>query len=94
MHHAHFSIAIHNHLHATFAERWIRRSVSAVLSPHSSDLKPLDFFVCGSLKPDSPVDSLVDLIARILTAVSDVINRLGTFEHTLWLFIIMPPGVL
>ncbi|KAJ4447364.1 hypothetical protein ANN_09370 [Periplaneta americana] len=44
---AYFSLAVHEHLHQTFGERWIGRGGPAPWRPWSPDLTPLDFFILG-----------------------------------------------
>ena len=47
---SHFVIDVRQYLDHRFPPRWIGRGSSIRWSPHSSDLTPLDFFLCGHLK--------------------------------------------
>lgn len=81
---AHFSIAVRNHLDATYPGRWIGRGGPVAWPPRSPDLNPLDFFFWGHLKSlvyQTPVDTLEDLTARIVVASADIASTPGMFER-------------
>jgi hypothetical protein len=41
----HFTIAVREHLHNTYPERWVGCIGTITWPPHSPDLNPLDFFL-------------------------------------------------
>ncbi|KAJ4432573.1 hypothetical protein ANN_21196 [Periplaneta americana] len=65
---AHFSLAIREHLHQTFGERWIGRVSPTPWPPRAPDLTPLDFFLLGHMKNlvyETPVEFEKDLHSAI-----------------------------
>lgn len=68
---AHFSLAVREHLHQTFGERWIGRGGPTSWPPRSPDLTPVDFFLWGHMKNlvyETPVETEEDLVARVMAA--------------------------
>ncbi|GFU42803.1 uncharacterized protein TNCV_3139881 [Trichonephila clavipes] len=66
---AHFSIAVRNHLHTTYPERWIGLVGGFAWPPRAPNLNPLDFFFWGhpkSLVNELPIPGVLDLMARIV----------------------------
>ncbi|KAL7307873.1 hypothetical protein TKK_0000191 [Trichogramma kaykai] len=47
---AHYALAVREHLHPVFPDRWIGRDGPITWPPRSSDLTPLDFFLWGYIK--------------------------------------------
>ena len=59
----------------TFGNRWIGRNGPIAWPARSPDLTPLDFFLWGHMKTlvyDTPVESEMDLIGRVVAAAGDV----------------------
>lgn len=82
---AHFSIAVRNHLRATFGNRWIGRGGPVAWPPRSPDLTCLDFFLWGHMKQlvyETVVETEEDLVARITVAADAIADMPGIFERT------------
>ena len=82
---AHFSIAVRNHLRATFGNRRIGRSDPVAWPPRSPDLTGLDFFLWGHMKQlayEIIVETEEDLVARITVATGTIADMPGIFERT------------
>lgn len=80
----HFSVDVRNHLNATFHGRWIGRGSRTPWPARSPDLNSLDFFVWGYLKSlvyETPVDTDMELIARIVAACNVIRNMPGVFQQ-------------
>lgn len=81
----HFSIAVRNHLRATFGNRWIGRGGPVAWPPRSPDLTCLDFFLWGHMKQlvyETVVETEEDLVARITVAADAIADMPGIFERT------------
>lgn len=75
---AHFAILVCNHLDATYLKRWIRRGGPIAWVSQTLDLNPLDFILWGNLNSVvyyTPVDTLDDLIARIVVTIFAIFFR-------------------
>ncbi|GBN22078.1 hypothetical protein AVEN_266119-1 [Araneus ventricosus] len=71
-------------LNAKYPARWIGRGRSVTLSPRSLDLNPLDFFFWGHMKYlvfETPVDSVEDLVTRIILAADKVNTPPGNLDR-------------
>ncbi|KAJ4445736.1 hypothetical protein ANN_12421 [Periplaneta americana] len=76
----HFSIAVRNHLRATFGNRWIGRGGPVAWPPRSPDLTCLDFFLWGHMKQlvyETVVETEEDLVARITVAADAIADMPG-----------------
>lgn len=72
---AHNARNARQHLTETFGNRWIGRNGPIAWPARSPDLTPLDFFLWGHMKTlvyDTPVESEMDLIGRVVAAAGDV----------------------
>lgn len=81
---AHFSLAVREYANQTFGDRWIGRGGPVAWPPRSPDLTPLDFFLWGHIKAlvyATPIETVEDLVARILAAAEEVQNMPGIFER-------------
>lgn len=81
---SHYGRCVRDHLDRTFPNRWIGRGGPVAWPPRSPDLSPLDFFLWGAMKSlvyDTPVNSAVDLVARISIAAATIRETPGIFEH-------------
>ena len=78
----HFSVDVRNHLNAVFPGRWIGRGGPIPWPARSPDLNPLDYFLWGYLKSlvfETPVETDMELVARIVAACDVIRNTLGIF---------------
>ena len=75
----HFALDVRNHLNRRFGQRWIGRGGPIPWPPRSPDLNPLDFFLWGHMK--SPVETVKDLVARVLTAAQEIQQTQGVMER-------------
>lgn len=81
---AHFGREVRAHLNQAFPDRWIGRGGPVSWPPRSPDLTSLDFFLWGTLKSlvyDDPVDTEMDLVARIACAAATIRETPGLFER-------------
>lgn len=81
---AHFSGIARQHLDATFPGRWIGRGGPIPWPPRSPDLSPIDFFLWGYMKSlvyETPVESDMDLMARIVAASGVVADTPGILAN-------------
>jgi hypothetical protein len=62
---------VREYLSTRFLGRWIGRAAQILWPARSPDLKPLDFFLCGFVKPPSPAN-VVERRTRITAAVAEV----------------------
>ena len=72
---AHFFNASRQILDNNFPNRWIGRGGPVAWPPRSPDLTPLDYFFWGHMKSlvyETPVESEMDLLARIAAAAGDI----------------------
>ena len=72
---AHYHRDARQHLDASFPNKWIGRNGPVAWPARSPDLNPLDFFLWGYMKTlvyDTPVESEMDLTARIAVAAGDI----------------------
>ncbi|GBN71799.1 hypothetical protein AVEN_202372-1 [Araneus ventricosus] len=78
---AHFLIAVHNHLNATYPGRWIGRW-GPVAWPLCSPIPWISFFWGHqkSLVYRTPVDTLEDLAAQIVVVSTDIASTPGMFD--------------
>lgn len=80
----HFALDVRNHLNRRFGQRWIGRGGPIPWPPRSPDLNPLDFFLWGHMKSlvyETPVDTVEDLVARVLTAAQEIQQTQGVMER-------------
>ena len=73
---------IHNHLNAGFPGRWFGRGGPIPWSARSFDLNPLHYFILGYLKPlviETPVETDIELVTRIVAAYDIIQNTSGLF---------------
>ena len=78
----HFSVDVGNHLNAVFPDRWVSRRGPLPWPARSSDPNPLHYFVWGYLKSlvfEIPVETDIELIARIVAAYDIIQNTSGIF---------------
>lgn len=80
----HYGRCVRSHLNASFGQRWIGRGGPVAWPPRSPDLSSLDFFLWGAMKAavyDTPVESALDLVARIVCAAADIQANAGVYER-------------
>ena len=78
----HFSVDVRNHLNAVFPDRWIGRGGPIPWPARSPDLNPLDYFLWGYLKSllfETPVETDMELVARVVAACDVIRNTPGIF---------------
>jgi len=72
---AHSTRDVRQYLNETFGNRWIGRYGPVTWPPRSPDLTPLDFYLWGHMKTlvyETPVQSEMDLVARVAVAAGDI----------------------
>lgn len=72
---AHSSRIARQYLNERFGDRWIGRNGPVPWPPRSPDLTPLDFYLWGHMKSlvyETPVESEMDLVARVAVAAGDI----------------------
>ena len=80
----HFSANVRALLDARYRNRWIGRGGPILWPPRSPDLTPLDFYYWGHLKNmiyQTPVESEVELIGRLVDAAARITETPGVFER-------------
>ena len=78
----HFSVDVRNHLNAVFPNRWIWRGGPIPWPARSSDLNSLHYFLwvyLESLAFETPVETDIELVARIVAAYVIIQNTSGIF---------------
>lgn len=81
---SHYGRCVRDHLDRTFPNTWIGRGGPVAWPPRSPDLSALDFFLWGEMKRlvyDTPVNSEMDLVARISIAAAMIRETPGIFEN-------------
>lgn len=81
---AHFGLAVRRDLNRSFPQRWIGRGGPVPWPPRSPDLSSLDFFLWGALKAivyHDPVESEMDLVARLVCAAATIKETPGVFDR-------------
>lgn len=80
----HYGRCVRQHLNQAFGHRWIGRGGPVIWPPRSPDLSSIDFFLWGALKGAvyaTPIDTDMDLVARIACAAADIKENPGVFER-------------
>ncbi|GFX85199.1 uncharacterized protein TNCV_1647461 [Trichonephila clavipes] len=81
---AHFLIVVRNQLHTIYPGRSIGIGGSVACPLRSLDLNPLNFFFWvyqKSLVYEKPVDTVKDVMARIVVASADIASTPGLFKR-------------
>lgn len=81
---AHFGNNVRNYLNVTFEQKWLGRGGPVHWPARSPDLTPLDFFLWGHMKQlvySTPVESEMDLVARISEAAARIQEDVNVFER-------------
>lgn len=81
---AHFGIIVRDYLNVTFEQKWVGRGGPVQWPARSPDLTPLDFFLWGHMKAlvyGTPVESEMDLVARIAEAAAIIRENVNIFEQ-------------
>lgn len=77
-------LAVRSHLNRSFPHRWIGRGEPVPWPPRSPDLSSLDFFLWGAIKCvvyRDPVESEMDLVARLVCAAATIKETPGVFDR-------------
>ena len=72
---AHITRDVRQYLNEKFGNRWIGRYGPVTWPPRSPDFTPLDFYLWGHMKTlvyETPVQSEMDLVARVAVAAGDI----------------------
>ena len=83
-HHPHFAGAILDQLNRCVGLRWTSRCGPIAWHPQSPDLTPLDFYQWGHMKSlvyQIPVDTVEDLLARVLGAAQEIQQTPGVMKR-------------
>lgn len=88
----HFTLAVRNHLHEQYPNKWIGRGNDAPVNwpPRSPDLTPLDYFLWGTLKNmvySRPVNEEPELWRRIQDAVVILRNDVEMIQRVQFNFL-------
>ena len=80
----HFGVDAHNHLNAVFSGSWTGRGDPIPWPVRSSDLNPLHYFLwryayLKSLVFETPVETNMELVARIVSPYDFIQNTSGIF---------------
>jgi hypothetical protein len=81
---AHCTNVVFEYLDETFEYRRFGRGGQITWPPHSPDLTPLDFFLCGYMQSqvyETPVETQHDLVARIQVAAGTIREMPGIFQR-------------
>lgn len=81
---AHFDLNCRNYLNVHFPNRWIGRAGPIAWPARSPDMTPADFCVWGHIKTivyETPVDTVEELVARIILAFDDLRDRPQIFRR-------------
>lgn len=81
---AHFAQIVRDYLNNRYGQQWIGRGGPVAWPPRSPDLTPLDFFFWGQMKSlvyDTPVNDVMDLVARIEVAAATIQERFLNFNR-------------
>lgn len=81
---AHYGREVRAHLDAVYPDRWIGRGGPVHWPPRSPDLTPLDFYLWGAMERlvyETPVDTVEDLVARIVMAGEEIRQDAGVFAR-------------
>ena len=80
---AHYYRGARQVLDETFPNRWIGRGSPVVWPARSPDMTPLDFFLWGAMKNlvyETPVDSEIELVGRIVAAAEEIAEIPDVFQ--------------
>lgn len=81
---AHYAINVRQYLDRTYPNRWIGRSGPVPWPARSPDMTPLDFYLWGHMKSliyETPVETEMDLVGRIVAAAGCIADDPGVFDR-------------